>query len=262
MITLAVTAFRELSAKRKHGEQILRCIQPAQQHPLVGEIVVVDDGSGDGADLANLLAGQAKVSFYRNAKNRGVFGNKLEAIARCRGGWVVTCDSDNFMDTTFLNRILAIDKDADTWYCPSFARPEFDYRALVGAYDLESIRNIIDRPLFQCAINTGNQTVHHETFMEVFGKYRDRRADLMMPNWLGTPDAERDQKHWRLVFDALDSFILNLTWLQAGKSIHIMPDLEYDHYCSGDDAGNYVRSPPEKEQLGLRLLEVLRTSQT
>lgn len=258
MITFAVTAYRELSEKRKYGEQLFRCIQPAQEHPQVDEIVIVDDGSDDADGLAEVLVGQEKVSFHRNVENRGVFGNKLEAIARARGGWVITCDSDNLMRKDFLDHIIAKGKDRDTWYCPSFARPEFDYRSLVGTYVLASIQRIIDQPMFQCAINTGNQTVHHETFMEVFGKYRDRRADLMMPNWLDIPAAEREKKYWRLVFDALDSFIFNLTWLQAGKRISFVPGLEYDHYCSGDDAGNYVRSPPEKEQLGKRLLEILR----
>lgn len=258
MISFAVTAFNEMSPGRLGGGRILACVAPAQAHPGVDEIVVVDDGSDDFPQLQQLLQGYAKVHLHRNMPNRGVFGNKIEAVARSRGDWVITCDSDNVMDKDFLDRVIHHDRNPYVWYCPSFARPNFDYRHLVGSYDRVNIGPMIERPLAACAINTGNQTVHRETFMQVFEPYRGNRADLILPNWLRLSDEERPKHYWRLVFDANDSCILNMLWLQAGNALTILKGLEYDHYYAAGPEGNYTRSPIEKEKLGLILLDELR----
>ncbi|KKL95894.1 hypothetical protein LCGC14_1850040, partial [marine sediment metagenome] len=172
--------------------------------------------------------------------------------------WVITCDSDNVMGADFIDWIVrTLNKTPSTWYCPSFAKPDFDYRPMAGDYDLASIGQILDQPMAQCACNTGNQTVHQGSFMEVFGSYRDKRADLMMPNRLNIPEAERSTRHWRLVFDALDSFIFNLTWLEAGGRLCIGEGLEYQHYRTSEAESNYARSPAEKNKLGEILFKEL-----
>ena len=255
-VSFAVTAFRE--STRDDGERLLRCLEPARAHPGIHEVVVVDDGSDDYGWLSGLLGSALKVAIYHNPENQGVFGNKIEAVARSTGDWVITCDSDNLMRADFIDKILSLDKLPHTWYCPSFARPKFDYRRLIGDYDLAGLERILDEPMFQCACNTGNQTVHRKCFMDTFQKYRGRRADLMMPNWLNIPEAERSTHHWRLVFDALDSFILNWTWLQDEGRLHIVDGLEYDHYWSGGDDSNYARSPQEKDDLGAALFKELK----
>lgn len=258
MISFAVTAFNEMSPGRLNGCRLMACIGPAEQHPQIDEIVVVDDGSNDFPQLASVLCGHPKVRLFQNVPNRGVFGNKIEAVARCRGEWVITCDSDNVMSPAFLDRVIREATDWHTWYCPSFARPNFDYRHLVGLYTANNIGPMLDKPLAACAVNTGNQTVHRQTFMEVFEQYRGNRADLMLPNWLGLPEEEREKHYWRLVFDANDSCILNMLWLQAGKTLAILEGLEYEHYYASGPEGNYTRSPIEKEKLGVILLDELR----
>ncbi len=258
MISFAVTAYNEMSEARSHGRRILACIRPAQQHDTIGEIVVVDDTSVDFAGLCDLLSDEPKVQLFRNDTNRGVFGNKLEAIARATNEWVITCDSDNQMDQTYLGRVIDADRDPHTWYCPSFAKTHFDYRKLVDRYTLASIGQMLDQPMAGCCLNTGNQTVHRDSFMDVFGKYRDHRADLMMPNWLDLATDLRADHYWRLVFDANDSFIFNMEWLTAGNTINVMAGLEYDHaYFSGPES-NYVRAPVEKSQLNEVLTRELK----
>lgn len=258
MLSFAITAYNEMSEARNHGRRILECIGAAQDHDVIGEIVVVDDGSEDYEQLGTLMDGQPKVRLYHNPTNRGVFGNKLEAIARATNEWVITCDSDNQMDRAYLDRVMDADNDPDTWYCPSFAKTHFDYRGLIGQYKLEAIARMLDQPMAGCCLNTGNQTVHRESFMDVFGKYRDQRADLMMPNWLDLGSSIRQDHYWRLVFDANDSFIFNMEWLTAGNTINVMAGLEYDHaYFSGPES-NYARAPKEKSQLNEVLTNELR----
>lgn len=279
--SFAVTAYEEMCDARRQGHRLLEAIQPAQAHDAIEEIVVVDDGSSDFDRLAEFLKGQPKVHCYHNFQNQGVFANKIEAIAWTTGEWVITCDSDNRMGKAFLDRVTSVAVNPRCWYCPSFAKPEFDYRKLIGSYslntpgylalmekwtpgcakdthDFQNIGAIMDKPMFECAMNTGNQTVHRDSFMQVFGKYRGKRADLMMPNWLGLSQEQRREHYWRLVFDACDSFILNLEWLRAGECMRIVEGMEYDHYYTGGETSNYARSPKEKEDLSRLLIAELR----
>ena len=282
-ISFAVTAFNEMSEGRNQGRKLLKSLAWAQGRPAVGEIVVVNDGSSDWNELISLVLRTAKRGegqchsysdtclcwepspgrpgtwFYHNPENLGVFGNKLEAIARCGGDWVVNCDSDNTMDANYLDMVASLDKKPNTWYCPSFARPEFDYRGLVGRWDLASAQELLAMPLAECALNTGNQIVHRESFMKVFGGYRGRRFDLMLEeNYLGLSMPERAEHKWRLVFDAKDSFIFNMLWLSSGGKLEIVPGLEYDHYYTSGPESNYARAPEEKDKLNDILVAELR----
>ena len=257
-LSFAVTAYQEMTPVRRGGNRLLEAIAAAQQHDSVAEIVIVDDGSDDFDELEAFLNGQPKVHLYHQPENQGVFGNKLEAVARATCDWVVTCDSDNRMSAEFIDTINRIDKQPECWYCPSFPRPDFDYRHLVGDHDLAAFAGMSHLPRLDCLGNTGNQTVHRESFMEVFGQYRGQRADLMMPNWLDLGPEQRPMKKWRLVFDALDSFIFNLQWLLAGNRLYVMPGLENEHKRTAGAVSNYARSPDEKEDLSRKLMEVLR----
>jgi glycosyltransferase involved in cell wall biosynthesis len=260
--SLAITAFNEITPQRDYGKKLQRAIRPAQGCNLVSEIVIVDDASEDFAGLVRLLEHEPKVCLYRNKENLGVFGNKIEAVVRSHCDWVITCDSDNEMDRNYLEAVSEIAQDLDCWYCPSFAAPKFDYRKLASctSYDLTSIAQIVDDRIFCCFFNTGNQTVNRASFAQVFERYRGQRADLKMPNWLLLDEEARKEERWRLVFNANDSFIFNLYWLWAGKKIQIVPDLQYAHHFATGDEGNYRRSPQEKVDLGMKLLQELKRS--
>jgi glycosyltransferase involved in cell wall biosynthesis len=218
----------------------------------------VDDGSEDFDTLRAHLNAEEKVRLFHNAQNRGVFGNKLEAIAQCRHSWVINCDSDNYMGLPYLDLAASLAKDPRTWYCPSFAKPEFDYRELVGRWHLANIEELLEKPLAECALNTGNQIVHRKSFMKVFGGYRGRRFDLLQPNYLELPTSERTTHRHRLVYDAKDSLIFNMEWLFAGGTLEIVPGLEYDHYYTSGPESNYARAPEEKDKLNDILIATLR----
>lgn len=260
-VSFAVTAFNEMSEENNLGGNLTRCIADPVCHPGIDEVVVVDDASDDFPTWPPLDV-QRKVRTYTNAANLGVFGNKLMAIARCHGDWVINCDSDNVQNADYLNLVLTMPKDPDTWYCPSFAKPQFDYRQLVGAYSLGDMTQMFTHPMAGCCLNTGNSVVHRESFMEVFGKFRGERFDLMLPNYLNHATNQRESHRSRLIWDANDSFIFNMEWLTAGNKIQVTEGMEYSHYYTSGPSSNYNRAPVEKSVLNEALVaELLKRSQ-
>ena len=258
-VSFAVLAYNESDPTRAKGERLLRSLSAAREHPDIDEIVVVDDGSDDYLWLLRLLEKVPKVKLYHNETNLGVFLNKIEVVARSTGDWVIVSDSDNYKNATHIDKALSLSLDPDVWYCPSFARPAFDYRHLTGEYSLETIGSLgLMQQFTRCCLNTGNQLVHQQTFMGLFSRYQGTNYWLNM--WRHFPDvplAERSTHYWRQVWDANDSMLFNMLWLCAGKRLAIVEGLEYDHYLCKDDASNYNRSPAEKGPLGDALFKEL-----
>lgn len=256
-ISFAVTAYEETSPERQHGQCILSCIQPAIEHHSISEIVIVDDASKDQIKLTDLLFDKPKVQLYYQQHNQSVFGNKLEAIYQAKSEWVITCDSDNLMDSIYLSIAANEINNAstDTWYCPSYAKPNFDYRDIIGTYTIQSIYNILNKPVSAYFINTGNQIVHRDSFLAIFERFRGRRFDLEMPNWLG--DKIRHTEMHRQAWNGVDSFVFNWQWLLAGNHLKIVSGLEYDHAVTRG-LGNFARAPKEKGLLSRQLIAQLK----
>ena len=248
-----------MTSPRLFGKRLIDCLKAAERHKSISEIIVVNDGSNDFKRLWSLLKNHPKVKLFNNPENYGVFTNKLEAIARASSDWVITCDSDNVMDGSYIDTAIASADDPNKWYCPCFAKPVFDYRELVGTYDLRNVGELLNLPMSHCAFNTGNQTVNRELFMSVFSKYRAvRRFDLLLPDYLSVGDKTRRSENWWLTYGACDSFIFNMLWLQSEKTICIHEGFEYDHCVHKQKSGsNYDRAPIEKELLATCLRQHL-----
>lgn len=251
MLSFAVTSFNEMTEPQQFGQRLLDCIAAAREHSAIGEIVIVNDGPAGLAELTEMLKDLPKVNLFSNERRQGVFTNKVEAVARATGQWVITCDSDNVMDAGYIDRVVAMERSDMTWYCASFARPQFDYRRLAGRWDIDTIRTFFNSLIAACAINTGNQVVHRPQFMRVFERFRGvRRFDLLLPNYLGLPEESRQDEYWHLVYGACDSILLNVEWLLAGGSLDFCEGLEYEHTVHTDKSGsNYDRAPADKERL-------------
>ncbi len=258
-LSFAVTAYEEMTEPQQFGQMLLDCIAAAVKHPAIGEIVVSNDGPAGLAGVTKMLEGVPKVKLFSNVIRMGVFTNKIEAVARATNDWVITCDSDNVMDTAYIDYIVNLDRNPKTWYCASFAKPQFDYRGLVGRYDIETITIFFDSLIAACAINTGNQVVHRPEFMQVLKRFRGvRRFDLMLPNYMGLSEEERQKEDWHLSYGACDSILLNIEWFLAGGSLKICEGLEYLHSVHTDKSGsNYDRAPDEKEHLATCLRQHL-----
>lgn len=253
MLSFAVTAYNEMTEPQRFGQRLLDCISAAREHPAVGEIVIVNDGQAGLDELTAILKGMPKVQLFNNDTRQGVFTNKIEAVARCSGDWVINCDSDNVMDTAYIDHVANLERDPMMWYCPTFAKPQFDYRRLAARWHIDSIRfgGFFDAKIAACAINTGNQVVNQTEYMRVLGRFRGvRRFDLMLPNYLGLSEEKRRTEDMHLAYGACDSILLNIEWLKAGGKLEFVKGLEYDHAVHVDASGsNYDRAPVEKERL-------------
>lgn len=256
-VTFAVLAYNEMKPIRLDGQRLLRSLSAARVHPGIAEVLIVDDGSSDYVPLQRFAQNNfPEVKLYHNATNLGVFLNKIEIIAQSTGDWVITCDSDNFKDTAYIDKALSLPLDPDVWYCPGRAHAELDYSQFAGEYNLQTISKFdeggyVKRNLGRCCLNTGNQMVHRNTFMDVFGKYRGTQywLDFWRVYW-DVPHEERVSHDWRQVVDANDSFLLNALWLYAGKRLMVVPDLHYDHYMAKGDESNFNRSGWQKGPVG------------
>lgn len=255
--SFAVTAYQETT---RGGPSILECIADAVDHPLIYEIVIVDDKSSDFKNLVNLLKDIPKVKVFQNPNNLGVFGNKLSVISKCSYDWVINSDSDNIFDTKAINKVLNLNLDPMTWYCPSFAKPEFDYRQYIGSYNITNIKALLELGgLANCFVNTGNQTVNRLEFMKVFKQYLNQRADLNMPNYLNISERKRSDRYWQDVFNACDSLIFNYEWIKNNGTLEIVEGFEYFHFWTGGPDSNYNRAPKEKSLLNDLLLKNLKS---
>lgn len=270
--TFAVTAFEEMSPRRNGGRMIQDCIRLALSHPTIDEIVIVNDGSDDGEKTFSTVrsfaeglsaSGADKIRTFHYPENLGAFGNKLRAVHHASNEWVINCDSDNVMGEeyddagyAYFQIVDALPLETQTWFCPSFARTQFDYRHMMGVYDLWALNAIVDAPRIECMLNTGNQIVHRESFLGVFDKYRETRFDLMVRDRLGWTEEQRQAIKHREVWNACDSLFYNIEWLKAGGRLHVATGLEYGHRVKVQ--GNYDRAPTEKTQLARLLFEELR----
>ncbi len=260
-ISFAVTSFNEMTEPQQYGQRLLKCISAAVEHPAIGEVVVSNDGPAGLDELAEMLRGIPKVKLFSNATRQGVFTNKVEVVARCSCDWVINCDSDNFQDTTYIDYIDDLAKQPTEWYCPTFAKPQFDYRRLAGRWDINTIQNgFFDNLIAACAINTGNSVVNRIEYMKVFERFRGvRRFDLMLPNYMNLSDEERQSEDWHLCCGACDSILINIEWLLSGGALVLCSGLEYEHAVHVDKSGsNYDRAPADKERLALTLRQHLQ----
>jgi hypothetical protein len=66
----------------------------------------------------------------------------------------------------YLDKLYTLDWDKNTSYQPSFARPNFDYRHLVGVNDNNNISEKIDLPLFDCMLNTQNFFINKSEYVD------------------------------------------------------------------------------------------------
>ncbi len=242
-----MTAFNE--SQRGNFAWIRECVAAAVEHPLVREVVVVNDATPDIDTLRAALANIPKVRVFQNTRNHGVFGNKAISVSASSSPWVVMCDSDNTMGADYFDRLASLQPwDEAVWYSACRGTPELDYTQFVG--DIH-IRNLADVALrgaqWWCLANTGNWFVNRAQFLETFEGIPPYRFDLHQRDYFGAGD--RSAEHWLRAYDAQDSFYINKTWWESGGILRVVDGLQYAHRMDKDAPGNYNRSPIEKEAL-------------
>jgi len=199
MISLCITNYNRY-------EMLLESFAQVLNDGRIGEIVIIDDCS-DMAIYDKVLAAvfnMPKVRLIRNDKNLGMSLNKKKAIESAKNEWVCIFDSDNVMGLDYLDAMFTtpLPWDHTTIYCPSFAKPQFDFRKFSGWHILHG-EAIIDDPMGECLFNCCNYVVNRAEYLKVYENN---------PAMKGT-----------------DTIHFNYLWLKAGNSFYVVPGMEYMH---------------------------------
>ena len=214
----------------------LDAVRQVAADPRVAEIVVSDDAS-EPSEYRRLCASLAalgpKVRIYRNDRNRGPLWNKHRAVSLCTSEFTILFDSDNVLDTTYLDRLFgAAPWRRDCFYCPEFARPRFDLRLFGGVtLDLALVRRAMlgdprDRRI-DVLLNVGNHLVPVREYGETIGPFRDVPVHV-------------------------DAFAASYFWLRRGGRLHVLKDLAYDHRMHDGSYSQATRADTTREIAEIR----------
>lgn len=215
---------------------LYECTRHALEHPLVSEILIVDDCSPmtTTAMIWQYYQDYKKVRVKRNGTNIGCYHNKAHALAQASNEWVVIADSDNLFDNEYFNRIETLmvgGVNPRFVYQPSFAKPHFDFKAFEGMnierhYAAANAHN----EKFTTMLNAMNYFVNRDEYLKV---------------WQEVPEP------W-----TSDSLLQNYNWLAAGNSIYVVPGLQYDHRIH--DGSHYREHVGKNGNLHNELIDKLR----
>jgi len=224
-ISLSITNFNRFDLLVKSYEQV-------KDDPRISEIIIVDDCSLPHFrdELDTLNDGKTKVHY--NTHNLGVYKNKHRSVQLATNERVIVFDSDNILRPNYIDRIYEIEKwDDSTVYLPSFGRPEFDWRGLIGAYTKKNIAFNIRRPKIDTLINAMNYFVNREKYLSVFD-----------------PSVEPI---------SADSIYINYLLLKSGCTLEVLEGLEYDHLIH--NGSHYVQNRGESNNMYAKILNKLKT---
>lgn len=194
----------------------------------VNEIVVCDDVSKDVEELKNIITElnvNNKIKLHINEKNLGCYHNKLNSLSKCSNEWAIILDSDNIVDTDYLDCLYNI----GTWndkliYAPSWAQTfpnkssrYMDYRKYSDATITKPLfLSLFNDIHFTCLMNTCNYFVPVQKYVNCMNQYTYNRE----------------------VINSLDSAVLFSDWLKDDNFVYIVPNMFYKHRLHSDS--NYM----------------------
>ena len=183
----------------------------------ISEIVIVDDYSR--IDIYSQVVFEVsiykKIRLIRNTENKGMQLNKAFAISQARNEWVIIFDSDNEIDTTYLDAFFNIhDLKENCIYMPEKALPKYDFSKHSGKYlDVHYIaENIKDSSLNVC-MNTCNYIVNKKFYDKTFVENKNAKGS--------------------------DTVYHALNHLKGGGIFFIVPGMEYQH--ATHDGSEYLK---------------------
>lgn len=73
----------------------------------ISEIVIMDDNSSNFEEVKSAIdqLSNSKIKLYKQDENLGTFFNKLECIKKSENDYLILLDSDNIVDTSYIDRI-------------------------------------------------------------------------------------------------------------------------------------------------------------
>lgn len=220
-------------------EMVKECLAWVLNDQRVSEIVIVDDCSTDGSDevLEEWVAesNSPKISFGRNERNVDCYENKYRAVLNCVSPWVILFDSDNHLETGYLNALFDLATwDPDTVYCPTFAKPHFDYRKFEGLeVDAHTVRPYLEDQTFLTALNTANYMVPRVRYIQAWDESVDPHT--------------------------ADSLYMAYRFLKQGMKLSFVPNLHYFHRVhDGSHYKNNVHKTGNFAEQVVRKLKALK----
>lgn len=178
----------------------------------VESIIIVDDNSELEIykQLEMAVSFNHKIQLYRNQIQYDCFLNKRQAISLAHTDWVVILDSDNQLDTEYLDRLYEIENwDEHTSYMPSWAKPLFKYQAFAGlTISKENVASYMGQQFFDTMLNCFNFFINRYEYLRVFKSEIDPIT--------------------------ADSLYFNYLWFAEGNKMFVVPNMEYEHAISHD----------------------------
>lgn len=188
-------------------EMLIEAFKNVIDDDRISEVIICDDHSNE-ATVAWLksviLPYHEKIRLALHTQNVGMSRNKFRSVGYAANDWCIVFDSDNVLTKEYVDALYAVNWEPEIIYCPSFARPQFDYREFLSLkFDRKSVKRYINKRMFECLLNTCNYFVNAKQYMEVFEHN---------PEMKGT-----------------DTIWFNYLWLKAGYSFYVVPGMQYDH---------------------------------
>ena len=204
-LTLAITTYNRT-------DMVLEAFEKVYDHPLIDEIVIVDDASTEenwiGLNRAILYADMSvregsRIKLFRNPVNLGMSRNKAEAISKAKNEWCILFDSDNILYPEYLDSLAACNfEDDGIIYHPQKAEPEHDYSSF-SWIDKTNAKDYLGDRDFRCLLNNSNYVVNRDEYLRIY-KYN--------------PDIQEADTIW-----------MNTNWLKAGNAFYVVPGMWYAH---------------------------------
>lgn len=207
-LTLAITVLNRY-------ELLLESFAQVIDDPRIDEILIMDDCSSIEYwnKIKELPKFNPKIKVVRQLENRGMSVNKRDAVFNSKNEWVILFDSDNVIGKDYLDAATMYSNNLDDFkefiLCPSFAKPNFDYRKYQSqAFNGFLIKDFIKEPMFNCLMNTCNYVVNREFYLNVWSENSNMRAS--------------------------DTIWHNYNHLLNGGVFSVIPDMHYFHRVHKD----------------------------
>ena len=214
-------------------EMTLNSFKEVYNDDRVEAIIIVDDASDE--HIYNKLKEEcdklSKVKLYRNLINRDCYANKYVSISLSPTDYCIILDSDNQIDTSYLDKIFEQEWAEDIILAPDWAKPTFNYTEYSDLIiSKDNLKEYIDKPMFETCLNCMNYFVNKDAYCDV---------------WDATTDPVTS-----------DSLFQNYNWLMSGKYIHIVHELRYNHLVHNQS--HYINNVQRTGDFREILLEKIR----
>jgi len=141
--------------------------------PRINDITIVDDASDLDVfeQIRERCSKLSKVKLLRNANNRDCYFCKYTAVSFASNDYCILLDSDNVIDTSYIDTIFSHEWRPGLILTPEFAKPSFDFRAYSGV-DIEPEKYCKADVFYQSDLRDYNSTLYifqkHKKIDEIY----------------------------------------------------------------------------------------------